>query len=243
MNVILCDGNRQEAANIQSVLTKLSKKNGIPLLITCYHGTESLLFNMEDHMQEADILLLEADLEDGSDGVATARRIRDMGYTGEIIFATHNRDKVFSSFDAEPFHYVLKEDADTDRIESILLRVAERVSGRRKEVISLACAGERRHVPIEDIRYFEVDRRIIRVHYGDPDQTFEFYSTIGKLENTLLGKGILRVHRAYLLAVRHVERATASDAFLDTGASVPLGRTYTKKFREELQKVAGSAAD
>ena len=47
--------------------------------------------------------------------------------------------------------------------------------------------GEYRNIPIQSIYYFEVFQRIITVHYDNNEQ-FEFYSSIGKLEITVLPK-------------------------------------------------------
>jgi len=157
---------------------------------------------------------------------------------GEIIFETYDKEQVFDSFDANPFHYIVKGETQETKIEDILERAIIKLEGGRREIISLTCAGERRNIPIADLLYFEVDHRIIRAHYGR-NETFEFYSTIGKLENLLPGKGFERAHRAFLVSLPHVAGFGGSEISMDNGDIIPLGRTYAKAFRQALDKGAG----
>ena len=99
--------------------------------------------------------------------------------------------------------------------------------------MSLSCAGETRNIPLTDILYFEVIRRIITVHYGS--EAFEFYSTMGKLENMLSQKGFVRIHRAFIVGHRHVASIKNNEVVMRDGTRLPVGRTYLKKLREKQE--------
>ncbi|MGI6737565.1 MAG: LytR/AlgR family response regulator transcription factor [Anaerovoracaceae bacterium] len=145
-----------------------------------------------------------------------------------------DQSRVFDSFDVQPFHYIIKNTTGWDKFEDILLRAKQRADDRSREMIALSCAGENRSIPLDSILYFEVVQRIIAVHYDE--EVFEFYSTIGKLENLLCRKGFLRVHRAYLVSRAHIAAAKSTELKMDNGDLIPIGRTYARTVKETLQK-------
>ena len=235
MRVIVCDSDRTWAEEVCKRIAATCKANQVPLDLSSYQTIESLLFNIEEDIEDIDLVLLEVEYPDGSDGIDAATKLRAWGYGQEIVFQTRNKTKVFRSFDANPYHYVVKGETAEGKLEEIILRIAGKRSAKKKDMISLSCAGERRNVAISDIRFFEVDHRIIRLHYGTQGEVFEFYSTIGKLENALLGRGIMRVHRAYLVNLNYVIKTMGAEITMDTGDEIPLGRTYAKEFKEAMQ--------
>ena len=238
MLAVICDEDKQVTERVREHLLDISRKRGVSLEVQDYHSADSLFFHMEDEIRDVDLMLLEMKYADDMNGVDIAMKLRIMGYEGEIIFETYDKEQVFDSFDANPFHYIVKGETQETKIEDILERAIIKLEGGRREIISLTCAGERRNIPIADLLYFEVDHRIIRAHYGR-NETFEFYSTIGKLENLLLGKGFERAHRAFLVSLPHVAGFGGSEISMDNGDIIPLGRTYAKAFRQALDKGAG----
>ena len=235
MHVVICDENESVTEHIAQKLTEICRNRDTDLEVQVFHSLNALFFQMEDDIQDVDLMILEMDYTDDMTGVDVALRLRIMGYEKEIIFASHDKEQVFDSFDANPFHYIVKDETGEDKVDDILERVITKLEAGRREIISLTCAGERRNIPLRDIRYFEVDKRIIRVHYQEKEQ-FEFYSTIGKLENLLLGKGFVRVHRAFLVSLHHVAQLTAAELVMDTGDRIPLGRTYSKAVRDAFRE-------
>lgn len=79
--------------------------------------------------------------------------------------------------------------------------------------------GEYRNIPIQSIYYFEVFQRIITVHYDNNEQ-FEFYSSIGKLEITVLPKGFLRIHRSYIVSVPQIKTFNSTSLTFQTPENV-----------------------
>ena len=107
------------------------------------------------------------------------------------------------------------------------------MDAREEEILTLTCAGETRSIPLNNIHYFEVVQRIITVHYGG--ETFEFYSTMGKLENLLTKKGFARIHRAYIAALRHIASMKNNEVVMRDGTRLPVGRTYSKSLRKKMR--------
>ena len=93
----------------------------------------------------------------------------------------------------------------------------------------LSCAGEQRKIIISHIYYFEVFNRIVKVHYRDG--TFEFYSTLSKLEDSLARRGFVRVHRAYLVSERFISKINRREIALTDGTKIPIGGKYVNNIQ------------
>jgi len=111
------------------------------------------------------------------------------------------------------------------------VRLARRNTG---ELFRCERGAECRAIPLRDIVYFEVSKRIVTVHYDSG--AFAFYSSMDELETRLLDKGFVRTHRAFLVSLARIRRMGQETLLLTSGEEVPLGRTHAKKVREVLSR-------
>ena len=169
----------------------------------------------------------------GRNGIEVASVLRENGYGGEIIFLTLFKDAVYYAFDVRANNYLLKETATLKRIEKVFLNAVEIVREKNDEFILLTGIGEYRNVPIKEIRYFEVNQKIVTVYYGH--RNFEFVSTIGKLENILFNKGFIRISRSYLVAKKYIRSFVYGKVFMMDGEELPVGRKYYKELKNMMK--------
>ncbi len=240
MKIAICDDEMQDLSEYRKRIAGILEKNKIVAKIELFQSAKELMFAMEDEAEEIDVLFLDINMPEMS-GVEVAHWIREKKLTCEIIFLTVSREHMLSAFDVGALHYVVKGLMDGAKLEEICLKAVEKVSTRNKEVITVSCAGESRRIPIEDILYFEVQNYIIIVYYGDTK--FEFYSTLGKIENQLLSRGFVRTHRSYLVNLQQVRAVMRQELELTNGEKVPVGRKYAEEVRLLLQKQSESKVD
>ncbi|MGI6257570.1 MAG: LytR/AlgR family response regulator transcription factor [Anaerovoracaceae bacterium] len=232
MHIIICDDDQSIIREYTNLLEKLDKKYDLQLKVSGYISGEKLLFELPENPNAVDLIYMDIHFGNKMNGMETAKTLRDSGYANEIVFLTVDRGRVFESFDVDPLHYFIKEDIGTEKFEEVLLKAKKRVDARQEEVLTLTCAGETRNIPLKNIHYFEVVQRIITVHYEG--ETFEFYSTMGKLENLLTKKGFVRIHRAYIAAFRQIASMKNNEVVMRDGTRLPVGRTYSKSLRKKM---------
>ena len=135
---------------------------------------------------------------------------------------------MFEAFDVEALHYIVKNQTTDKKFEEIFLKAIERSKRRSVETLSLSCAGEYRNIPISSVRYFEVQNRIVTVYYRELDEikSFEFYAKLSQIEESLYGRGFVRIHRAYLVAEKQIQKRTQREVRLLDGTILPVGKTY-----------------
>ncbi|MCP1109369.1 LytR/AlgR family response regulator transcription factor [Ohessyouella blattaphilus] len=229
----ICDNNKEHFKKLTDFLNKISEEEGYQLSIKEYKSGDALLFAWEDAYAREELLCLDTELAN-PDGIEIAKKIREMGAEQEIIFFSADKDRAIEAFDVDAFHYIIKFTTPESRVQDIFTKAFAKIESLTSEVLTVSCAGDSRNIPIDQIKYFQVDLRIITVYYGDSEQ-FEFYSTIGKIENALNSRGFIRIHRGILVNKYQIKRAVTGEITLLDGTVLPVGRNYQKQVKEELE--------
>lgn len=223
MNIFICDDSAEQISLCKKSLQRLCAEHGVHASIQTFPSGEALLFEAEDSYASLDLIYLDIRMP-GLNGLETAKRLREIGYLGDIVFFTITPDYAIDGYDVSALHYVVKEQTSSEKFEEIFLRACERKQRRESEVLVLTCAGESRCVPVEDIRYFEIQQRIVTVYYGT--ERFEFYSTMMRLEEQLFNKGFVRTHKSFLVGKRFIHSIDSTRVVLDSGEELPVGKRY-----------------
>lgn len=235
MRIILCDHNRNEIEKYAWVIEKNKKlMPGKDITTEIIESGERLLFELSDEPDEADVVVIDTSFPGKMNGIDTIKQLREIGYTGEVIFLTTDRESVFDSFAVRPADYLLKGTVTAKRFFCAVSDAAGIARKRKREMMTFACAGEIRNIAVEDILYFEVVQRIVEVHYLG--EVFEFYSTMPRLENLLYGKGFIRSHRGFLVNSEHISYIMGDEIILDNDETVPLNSKYAKNVKEVKEK-------
>lgn len=232
MKIVICDDNEKEQQSCRKQLEELSKKHQVKAEFISYKSGEEFLFHLHDAKNYPDIIYLDMKMDKIS-GAEVAERLRKQNCRSEVVYFTVSKEYYDSAFDVEALHYIVKGEITKEKFESIFLRAVERVSEKERKYILFSGAGEYRNIEIGEIRYFQVLKRIITVFYGD-DESFEFYSSIGKIENQLREHGFIRAHRSYLVSAGHIRAITYNEVTMDNGASVPVGRSCYATLKQSM---------
>ena len=235
MQIFICDDSAEHRSLCKKTLVHLSGRHDVHLNIQVFPSGEALLFAAEDVYPTLDLVYLDIRMP-GLNGLETAKRLREIGFLGDIVFFTATPDFAIEGYDVSALHYVLKDRTTAEKFEEIFLNACARKQRRESEVLVLACAGESRCVPVEDIRYFEIQQRIVTVYYAK--ERFEFYSTMLRLEEQLFEKGFVRTHKSFLVAKRFIRSIDSSRVLLDTGETLPVGKRY---YAESLVSIGAAS--
>ena len=223
MIIFICDDNAEQSSLCKQAISRLAHRHNVHAKIKTFPSGDALLFEAEDVYATLDLVYLDIHMP-GLNGMDTAKRLREIGYLGDIVFFTVSPDFAIAGYDVSALHYVVKDKTSDEKFEEIFVRACERKARRESEVLVLTCAGESRCIPVEDIRYFEIQQRIVTVVYAD--ERFEFYSTMMRLEEQLFNRGFVRTHKSFLVSKRFIRSIDSTRVQLDTGEELPVGKRY-----------------
>lgn len=111
LKICLCDDDLQMLGKFTNKNEKWLNMNEYMFQIQTFNSGEHLIFYMEEEPNQFDIIILDI-IMGGLDGIETAKKLRQYGYEGVILFLTSNKGYAFDSFCAEPLNYILKEEGE-----------------------------------------------------------------------------------------------------------------------------------
>lgn len=85
--------------------------------------------------------------------------------------------------------------------------------------------------PISDILYVESQKRII-VFFMQKQarESYYCYGTLSHTQQQFFSYGFCRVHKSYLVNLRHICCVRREELILQDGMRIPIGRHYAKEF-------------
>jgi two-component system response regulator LytT len=230
----------------------LAGLGGIELIGEASNGVEAVRM-IED--QRPDLVFLDVQMP-GMDGFEVLRALSQP--PPQVVFATAYDEYAIRAFEVQAIDYLLKPFART-RVEEAVGRARSRMKqgapavdidavvrrleeGRKSYVTQISVHSGRRILllPVEDIRWFGVEHRLVYAHTAE--RAFMTNYTLRELEDRLDPELFFRVHKASLVNLRHVKEIVPwfggryKLAMRDHAASeVAVSRTQARALRARLR--------
>jgi len=234
MKVAICDDDSSARGHYTELIKLVADNHGISTTVDCYQKGEQLLFALDDKKDPYDIVFLDIFMP-SINGIDVGTQLRKAGFIGSIIYLTRSKEHMLSAFDVGASNYVLKgNEYESDRFERVFIKAMKEVEQRKRKYLLLNGISEHRNIAIDTIRYFEVSKHICIVYYGK-GESFEFVSSLGKIENKLLSFGFVRVHRSFLVNCARVKSFTFKQIIMDDDVQIPVGRKHAANFRQTIK--------
>ena len=239
--VYLCDDEDTVRHQMKTALEWKIFVEDYDMEVVCAAATaQELLDAVEDNRRS--VYFLDVDLKDGDwDGFTLGQGLRRRAPHGTLIYITSYGDLAWKTFQyhLEAFDYIVKEEDQTGVSAARCLEaVHARLLDERRdpaEVFSLRSGDGVRHVPLDDILFFETVSKTHHVFMHTADSRVDFVGSLSELE-TKLGGRFVRVHRAYLVAVDKIETVDRKRNIVRVGGRECL---LSRAGRAKLKKRSG----
>ncbi|MCI9197415.1 MAG: response regulator transcription factor [Lachnospiraceae bacterium] len=239
--VYLCDDEDTVRHQMKTALEWKIFVEDYDMEVVCAAATaQELLDAVEDNRRS--VYFLDVDLKDGEwDGFTLGQELRRRDPHGTLIYITSYGDLAWKTFQyhLEAFDYIVKEEDQTGVSAARCLEaVHARLLDERRdpaEVFSLRSGDGVRHVPLDDILFFETVSKTHHVFMHTADSRVDFVGSLSELE-TKLGGRFVRVHRAYLVAVDKIEAVDRKRNIVRVGGRECL---LSRAGRAKLKKRSG----
>ncbi|CAM4240713.1 LytR/AlgR family response regulator transcription factor [Erysipelothrix aquatica] len=241
ITVYLCDDDIEIIESYSALIKRYSKARMLELKLETFHRGEDLLFHLDGFTDAPDIILLDIYM-DALNGIETAKRIRERNVDAQIIFLTTSSEFVFDAFDVRSFNYLVKQDTSDARFEEVFNNAISLVEKKATDFFDCSFGSESRRIALKDISHFEIYRRVMRVHYNT-NETFDFYETMDSLTEKLAGKGFVRVHRSYLVNLKHIVMFKNQTIRLSNAEELPLGKAYQVSVKDAFNAFVSDSWD
>lgn len=226
LSIAVCDDEMLQCCMLSKKIEKILGQMKLSCTIHRFYSGEALLKEAEHF----DILFLDI-LMQGLDGLQAAQIFRQKSSDQILIFISSSREYVWSAYDVEAFHYLLKP-IDDRKLESVLLRAVRKTRKQPRRYLLIRRERQQEKLFLDNIRYFEIRGRMIDVH--ENGGCFTYYERIRLLEERLKGHGFFRCHKSFLVNLNYIDSYNRQELLLDDGERIPIAKRRYQDFCTEL---------
>ena len=203
-----------------------------PARLLEFSSGDALLGWMDRHAGELDLVFLDIEME-GTNGMDTARALREADQSLQLVFVTGYSDYVFDGYEVGALGYLLKP-AGAEELEKVLTRALTALQRQEEELFFCRSGEVFYRIRRDAILYFRSDRR--QVTCVTPRRAYIFY---GKLDQVAaqLGAEFVRIHQRYLVRAGAVDRVTGSEVWVGEEI-LPISRSCQREALLALTRAA-----
>ena len=233
MRILICDDDTLMIEQLQRYIESYFKSNHLkcPRLFSFTCG-ESLLADQE----EKDIVFLDISMEK-MNGMQTAQQIRAFQSDTSIVFVTAFIEYAPEGYKVGAERYILKDSPD-EAVSECMDAILRKRKGSQVQFTFLE--GEKK-IYIDNLLYVESRKHKVVFFYMEKEiVNYQIYEKLDAVEEKLSGSGFLRIHKSYLVNMKHIRKISNYIATLDTGAELPVPRRKYQSVKEEFVAYKGA---
>ena len=235
INCIIAD---DEALAREVIASHVSKIDRLNVVAACNNG--AAVFNaLKTH--KPDLLFLDIQMPHLT-GIELLRTLKN---PPAVIITTAYRDYAIEGYELNVIDYLLKPISlerflkAIDKYEmwiepgktEIAVTSAEEPKGGNDAFIYIKSGKKMVRLLLADIWYIEGLKDYVKIHTAGQD--YITYQTLTYFDEILPADSFLRVHRSYIISVRHINSYTATN--IEIGKkNIPIGNTYARGVQSKL---------
>ena len=242
LKVGICEDIPQELLQLKNMVADVLAELSVNADMQCFESGEDLLCEVEAS-GSIDVFFLDIQMQ-GLNGVETARMIREKDNRAVLIFVSAYDEYCKELIEVQPFAFIDKPVAK-ERVRQVLAHAVQtRVSA--KESYQFSYQKVRYNIPFDEIRYFQSDRRVVRISTQSTQnmqstqrengqaKEYLFYGKLGDVEKEIAKSGtvFLRVRKSFLVNPRFIVRYQANQIVLDNGMTLEISRHYKDSVKQ-----------
>ncbi|MDE6365895.1 MAG: LytTR family DNA-binding domain-containing protein [Lachnospiraceae bacterium] len=235
LQIAVCDDEQFYREKILSLVRQYLDHQNIEYTFQLYGSGEQFLAQYENNVKY-DIVFMDISMN-GLNGIQTASQMCSFHNTTYLVFVTAFIDYALEGYKVNAVRYIMKDTLNTaipECLDAILQKM------KLAKVIFSFMDGERT-LYTDNILYIESQRHKAFFHYMQAGiETFQLYEKLDNIEKLLSEHGFLRIHKSYLVNMKHIRKICSYSAILDTGEELPIPRLRFQTVKEQFITYKGS---
>ncbi|QVK17135.1 response regulator transcription factor [Mycoplasmatota bacterium] len=227
MRIAICDDETICLEYLKEVIERFSVTQNVPINIEVFHNAEEMLFETGD-TTPYDLLIL--DIQMGKmNGMELAKRIRKTDPNVYIVFLTGVADYVYDGYEVGALRYLLKP-LKEKQLYNILSDVISRLESNENQYLIIKINRENVKISLDDIIFIEAMGHYVIIH--TEDKVYDVKMSINNIENEIHFTFFIRVHRSYIVNIKHVDKINKENCVLSNNDTVNVSRGNYNKLNE-----------
>lgn len=217
MLIYLCDDSECDIFRLKHYLCNYAEERKLIFDLTIFSSGERLLEAFRQSAQKPELIFLDIFMP-GLNGMDTARQLRDMRYSGGIIFTTSSMEHAMDSYEVNALYY-LQKPYDRNHFENAMSRCGSLLQKAHPH-FSFTLKKREISIPFEDILFFETGQShsiVLHTKSG----VYSFSGTLTQIMSFFEGaEQFLLVGRSFLINLIHVTEQRENDLIMSDGSIV-----------------------
>lgn len=235
LQIAICDDEKYYRETIKTLLTEYLEKRKLEYTLSIFLSGEELL-SLPENAVKYDIVFLDINMSHVN-GIETAAWMRSFHSETAIVFVTAFIQYAPEGYKVDAVRFIMK-----DTLEAALPECMEAVlKKKRLEQVEFSCAEGAVRLLTERILYVESRKhKSVFCYQGAEPEAYQAYLKLDEVEQRLKEYGFLRIHKSYLVNMKHVRRIRNYEAELDNGERLPIPRLRFQAVKEEYTEYKGA---
>jgi len=220
MNIVICDDTEKDANLLRLYINKYFGEINCPVNILSYSSGDAFLKDFAAK-QIGDVKIAFIDiLMPGTDGIDTAKRIREIDKDMTIVFTTVSKKHSLEGYSVYALQYFVKPINYTD-IKELFEKCTDKFADSLRFIDVLSDRLTVRAY-LKDICYIESFGDALHIH--TVTETVKTFLPLSELENQIDSSTFLRTQRSYIVNMQHIDDMTADGFIMQNGKGIPIRR-------------------
>lgn len=226
IKIYICDDDAiflEKAKNKISDCITNSRFNDFEYEIRSFNNPHIILKKYAE--ENPDIIFLDIDMPE-INGFNIANEINEQSGETLIIFITNYDNYVFTSFRYRPFRFIRKSHISSEIAEALNSALNEILC--KSKYLELGSKYFNEKVFLSNIISIESKHNYAEITTDNGDK-YRYRSTLSKLEDDLKDFDFVRVHAAFLVNMKHIQKIKNDTILLSNGEQINISRRLHKQ--------------
>ncbi len=224
MRIAVCDDQADCRRQTELAIKQCIRSMGI--LVDTYKDGFSFLHAYKK--KPYDLVFLDIEMPE-IDGISLAKKLREQDQEVPIVFLTSHIEYALDGYEVNALRYLTKP-INIAKLHEVLSYVMTKMQAKKSLWIKSDLFEEK--VPIQSILYMEAQNQNILICTKNDSYSVRY--NMGDYEEELREDGFFRIHRGYLVSLRHIKNMGKHEITLADGTVLPVSRSKEKDLKETL---------
>ena len=234
MRIAVCDDEKFYREQVTALIQKYLSDHQLDSAIDIFCSGEEFL-SQSSNAIKYDVVFMDINMEQ-TDGIETAMRIRAFQSNTYIVFVTAFIKYALDGYKVNAVRYIMKDTLDA-AISECMDAILQKMQLRQ---ISFSFIEGEKKLYTDNLLYVESKKHKSVFYYQEEQLTkYQIYEKLDDIEKVLNGAGFLRIHKSYLVNMRHIQKISNYIAELSTGEELPIPRIRYQAAKQKFVEYKG----
>ncbi len=216
LNIGICDDHREHIDMIKEYVERWADQNFYTVELRAFYSAEQFIIENEV-LSQFDILLLDIEMSE-MDGVALAKKIRQVDERVIIIFISGYQEYIQEGYEVAALHFLIKP-LEEEKLIQVLNRAITKIK-KDEKVLNVQTSNYLKKIALSEIKYVEVMKNYVTIHAKEDTVVKR---TLSEVEKDL-DERFFKISRSYIINLKYVQKSSRKEVVMNNGEVLPLSR-------------------